>query len=595
MAGLSHWKFGRFELYRVNPPLVRMVAALPVIAVGYEEDWSGFYEGPGARPVFSMGEDFVAANGERTFLLTMIARWACMPFSWLGAIVCYLWGRDLYGQQAGLVACFVWCFEPNILANASLYTADAHSAALGLAACYTFWKWLRQPTWTQAVITGVVLGVAELAKTTLILFYPLWPLIWLAYRWAEWAQMTTKRWLSEAAMLALRIAIGLYVVNLGYGFEGSFKPLGEFHFVSNLFTGKAAEHQQSDTPNPQSINRFQGTSLEHLPVPFPKNYLLGMDIQQNDFENYGRPFYLRGEWSQAGWWYYYLYAGAVKVPLGLLLLGAVGCFCPIALRTFGCKETSSPVARAQDTLTLLTPAVVVLCVVSLKTGINEHFRYVLPAFPFLFVWVGGGFQSFCKLAEKKADYQAPFAARSMAHLFSNIRLLCSLLLMWLAASSLWVYPHSLSYFNESIGGPIHGTKHLLGSNMDWGQDLRYVKSYIDQARLNVGPPFRFFFHNNSGGAKPAHLGLEQTALASDSRLVESVEGDVGAAYRFAVSTDVLFGVPKMDSSTQLVWYPLASLTQGERGEQVERIAYTAKVFTKNSGARPKRSLNEAAK
>lgn len=23
VAGLSHWKFGRFELYRVNPPLVR--------------------------------------------------------------------------------------------------------------------------------------------------------------------------------------------------------------------------------------------------------------------------------------------------------------------------------------------------------------------------------------------------------------------------------------------------------------------------------------------------------------------------------------------------------------------------------------------
>ena len=55
VAGLSNWKFGRFELYRVNPPLTRTVAALPVIAAGYEEDWGGFYEGPGARPVFGMG------------------------------------------------------------------------------------------------------------------------------------------------------------------------------------------------------------------------------------------------------------------------------------------------------------------------------------------------------------------------------------------------------------------------------------------------------------------------------------------------------------------------------------------------------------
>jgi hypothetical protein len=48
---------------------------------------------------------------------------------------------------------------------------------------------------------------------------------------------------------------------------------------------------------------------------------------------------------------------------------------------------------------------------------------------------------------------------------------------WFVASSLWVYPHSLSYFNESIGGPLNGPKHLLGSNVDWGQDLRYLISW----------------------------------------------------------------------------------------------------------------------
>ena len=37
-AGISHWHLGRFDLFRVNPPLVRMVAALPVIAAGAETD-----------------------------------------------------------------------------------------------------------------------------------------------------------------------------------------------------------------------------------------------------------------------------------------------------------------------------------------------------------------------------------------------------------------------------------------------------------------------------------------------------------------------------------------------------------------------------
>jgi hypothetical protein len=48
-------------------------------------------------------------------------------------------------------------------------------------------------------------------------------------------------------------------------------------------------------------------------------------------------------------------------------------------------------------------------------------------------------------------------------------------LCWFVTSSLWIYPHSLSYFNESIGGPLNGPQHLLGSNVDWGQDLRYVR------------------------------------------------------------------------------------------------------------------------
>ena len=74
VAGLSHWKFGRFEVYRVNPPLVKLIAALPVALIGYKEDWSGFYEGPGARPEAKMGQDFVAANAERSFFLFTIAR-----------------------------------------------------------------------------------------------------------------------------------------------------------------------------------------------------------------------------------------------------------------------------------------------------------------------------------------------------------------------------------------------------------------------------------------------------------------------------------------------------------------------------------------
>jgi hypothetical protein len=52
-------------------------------------------------------------------------------------------------------------------------------------------------------------------------------------------------------------------------------------------------------------------------------------------------------------------------------------------------------------------------------------------------------------------------------------------LLWSIASSLGVYPHSLSYFNELVGGPANGHAHLLDSNIDWGQDLLLLKEWLD--------------------------------------------------------------------------------------------------------------------
>jgi hypothetical protein len=66
-AGLSHWKFQRFDLYHVNPPLVRMVAVTPVLFADPKYDWSAYSEVPGSRSEFQIGRDFITANGERSF------------------------------------------------------------------------------------------------------------------------------------------------------------------------------------------------------------------------------------------------------------------------------------------------------------------------------------------------------------------------------------------------------------------------------------------------------------------------------------------------------------------------------------------------
>jgi hypothetical protein len=47
-------------------------------------------------------------------------------------------------------------------------------------------------------------------------------------------------------------------------------------------------------------------------------------------------------------------------------------------------------------------------------------------------------------------------------------------------SSLVVFPHSLSYFNLLAGGPQNGHAHLIDASIDWGQDLKLLRSWLDR-------------------------------------------------------------------------------------------------------------------
>jgi hypothetical protein len=56
-------------------------------------------------------------------------------------------------------------------------------------------------------------------------------------------------------------------------------------------------------------------------------------------------------------------------------------------------------------------------------------------------------------------------------------ILVAVLGSWFIATSIWTGVHNLSYGNELIGGPLNLHEHLLGSNLDWEQDLRYLVSW----------------------------------------------------------------------------------------------------------------------
>ena len=143
-------------------------------------------------------------------------------------------------------------------------------------------------------------------------------------------------------------------------------------------------------------------------------------------------------------------------------------------------------------------------------------RYVLPIFPFVFIWIG---RIAAVFASRQRIMQALFGAT----------------LAWSIASSLWIYPHSLSYFNELAGGPLGGPKYLLGSNIDWGQDLLFLKRWLAEHPKAKPLTLAYF-----GPDDPASLGVQYTLPEqfTEGRNDDKTSIPSGS---YAISANLLYG------------------------------------------------------
>jgi 4-amino-4-deoxy-L-arabinose transferase-like glycosyltransferase len=185
----------------------------------------------------------------------------------------------------------------------------------------------------------------------------------------------------------------------------------------------------------------------------------------------GQPAFFLGEYSYQGWWSYYLVAFLIKTPIGSLILVAVSLFL---------WRSGRPLER-RDAVFLLLPVLVILAVTA-QAKVNIGLRHILPIYPFLFV-----------LASRLAT--VGFRRRWLAPALIGVPL------SFTVVSSLSVAPHHLAYFNEIIGGPDRGYRYLADSNLDWGQDLKGVKAYMDREKLPI------IYLSYFGSAPPSYYGI----------------------------------------------------------------------------------------
>lgn len=176
----------------------------------------------------------------------------------------------------------------------------------------------------------------------------------------------------------------------------------------------------------------------------PSPYVEGIAIQQ---EHAHHSAFLMGTISADGWWYYCLVAFGLKTPIPLLAGLAA------ALVLLGARAVRRQATL--DDVVLWVPVVAVFAFFSIELR-SIGLRYVLPAYPFIFVIVAGAIAS-----------------------MPRVRYAVAGALVWYVAGTAAIWPHHLAYFNESIGGPSNGHRYLVDSNLDWGQDLKGLKAFMD--------------------------------------------------------------------------------------------------------------------
>jgi 4-amino-4-deoxy-L-arabinose transferase-like glycosyltransferase len=488
-AGVTYWEKGTFRLYPHNPPLVKLLAAAPVVwskpntdQLYQQKSWSSASP---SHPTFS--QSFARLNIDRYFELFHSARMLMPAFLVVGGLVVYLWASRLHGPWGGFLSLALWTFCPNLLAHGRLITTDAGSAALGVAATYVFWRYMQQANWKWAVTAGIALGLAQITKFSMLVLLVIWPFLWLV-RLTLVSPRTD--WLGKVVRTIphafLILVFTILVIDVGYRFEGVGQRLGDFEFASGFLTRRVAE----GTPRPKSendllniawhfrVNRFRGTFLERLPVPLPRYYIQGFDEQKLETEGIPTSFframrgdpaapgdadsnevagydvYLNGVMRSSGWWYYYLATLLYKLPEGTCLLLALSIL-PLVL----IKRSSTAWA---DEIAVATIPLVIFVTMSFLTDINLGLRYVLGMLPFLYIGAGRIAPWIEQLARPTREIAS---AVVLALLASTI------------AATASIHPHYLAYFNWTSGGPDRVPARLIDSNLDWGQDLIGLKNW----------------------------------------------------------------------------------------------------------------------
>ena len=217
-AGVYTLRFGRTDLYRVNPPLIRTIAAIPATYFfNIDADWLSTASNVlTMRPEYEVGNSLYFKNDPSKLRLAFFfGRLMLLPFTLLGAWVCYVYAKELFGTAAAFCSFVFWSFNPYVLTWAATINPEIGSTSLGILVFYLFWHWCRNNNWKNTLYVGISVGFLLAAKTIWIIIFPLFPILWIV----SFHMLSGKngRYLFEGGIkLAIVFVVALTVLNALY-------------------------------------------------------------------------------------------------------------------------------------------------------------------------------------------------------------------------------------------------------------------------------------------------------------------------------------------------------------------------------------------
>lgn len=481
-AGLSYWKTWDFRMNPEHPPVIKYLAALPLLFTSVQlplntPAWHTWNE-------WVFGDTFVYHNTLAPQTILFLGRLPIMLLSILLGIWIFRASRELFGDWPAVFSVSLYALDPGFIAHGHYITTDLGFAAFGFWSVFRLQRWLRQPTWRNGLIFGVAFCAAGLSKFSGVAFLAA---ILVALVLVKFSQPNhpALRWRRGWKILLVGIPIVALLTWALYGFDIR-RPTNDprIHQLYLDRTTYLQTHDVAKLPRSQQyiINHLGNTQTglgkfvvraSQWPIPgyaFFRGFIavIGHSVG-------GQTAYLLGQYRDTGWWYYFPLTVLLKTPLPTLaaLLGLTALIIIRLTHVHRARSWRTWWSTINQTWLVYLVVPTVFFGISMMSHLNLGWRHIMFIYPFIFVLAG-------ILASDRFIRQR------------WLRISLPLVLgVGMVITQFATYPRELGFFNPLIGSSKNAPRYLLDSNLDWGQDLPKLQQFMSAHRL-TSIPFSYY-------------------------------------------------------------------------------------------------------